>query len=296
MYVLRKARVVLHGHLDRNAVLLGVDVDRRLGQRFAARIEESDEFLQPLGREILVVQRLALVVLGPQIGDVQMHALIEVGQFAESRSQRVIVVFGHREDRTVGLERDDRPVILLGRLAQHLHRSQRHPLAEPLAEDPALTVHLGFEQRGKGVHARDAHTVQTAGDLVAVLVELSPGMEHREHDFERRPAFLFMEIGRNAPSVVADGDRVVLVDDDVYIGAIPGERFVDGVVDDLVDEMVQPAHADVADVHGRPLAHRFEPFEHLNAGRRILFRVLYLIFFLCTHTLRLKRSLSRRTT
>ena len=39
-------------------------------------------------------------------------------------------------------------------------------------------------------------------------------------------------------------------------------RLVDGVVEDLPDEMVQPRAADPADIHAGPVADRLEPFEN----------------------------------
>ena len=50
-----------------------------------------------------------------------------------------------------------------------------------------------------------------------------------------------------------------IVTDD--LGAEAGERLVDGVVDDLVDEVVQAHHAGRADVHARALADRLEALE-----------------------------------
>src|SRR5262249_56243734 len=51
-------------------------------------------------------------------------------------------------------------------------------------------------------------------------------------------------------------------------GAVLGEagkRLVDGVVDDLVDHVVQArAVVGVADIHARPLAHGVETLEHLD--------------------------------
>ena len=41
----------------------------------------------------------------------------------------------------------------------------------------------------------------------------------------------------------------------------PAERLVDGVVDDLVDQVVEAARAGRADVHARPQPDRLEPFE-----------------------------------
>jgi hypothetical protein len=80
--------------------------------------------------------------------------------------------------------------------------------------------------------------VQTARDLVAVVVELAAGVQHGQHDFGRRLAAL-VHVDRNAAAVVDDGDRVVDVDRDVDLIAEAGERLVDRVVDDLVDEVMQ---------------------------------------------------------
>jgi hypothetical protein len=51
------------------------------------------------------------------------------------------------------------------------------------------------------------------------------------------------------------------VDRDVDAGGLALERLVDGVVDDLVDEMVQATEAGGPDVHARTLANRLEAFE-----------------------------------
>ena len=43
--------------------------------------------------------------------------------------------------------------------------------------------------------------------------------------------------------------------------AVAGQGFVDGVVDDLVDEVVQAPLTGGTDVHAGTLPDRFEPFE-----------------------------------
>ena len=108
-------------------------------------------------------------------------------------------------------------------------------LLEHLAVAPDLEVEL-LRQR---VDDRHADAVQTARHLVAVVVEFAAGVQHGHHDFGRRaPARVL--IGRDAAAVVDDRDRAVDVDRDVDLIAEAGERFVDRVVDDFVNEMVQP--------------------------------------------------------
>ena len=51
---------------------------------------------------------------------------------------------------------------------------------------------------------------------------------------------------------------------------VAGERLVDGVVDDLVDHVVQAgAVIGVADIHARPLAHGIEALQDLDRIRAI---------------------------
>jgi hypothetical protein len=48
--------------------------------------------------------------------------------------------------------------------------------------------------------------------------------------------------------------------------AIAGQRLVDRVVDDFVDEVVEATLAGRADVHAGPLADRFEALENRDVG------------------------------
>ena len=51
---------------------------------------------------------------------------------------------------------------------------------------------------------------------------------------------------------------------DVYLIAEAGERLVDRVVHDFVDDMMQTGSAGRPDVHGGTLSHRFKAFENLD--------------------------------
>ena len=74
-----------------------------------------------------------------------------------------------------------------------------------------------------------------------------------------------MDVGRNAAAIVAHGAGAVGIErDDDFLGKA-GKRFVDGVVDDLVDHVMQArAVVGVADIHAGAFAHGIEPLEHLD--------------------------------
>ena len=110
--------------------------------------------------------------------------------------------------------------------------------------------------------------MEAAGDGVAAAAELPAGVQHREHDLDGGAAVLRAGDGLHgdAAAVVRDAHGAVRVDGDEDLVGVAGHRFVDGVVDDLVHEVMQPARAGGADVHARPLADRLESFEYLDVA------------------------------
>lgn len=135
----------------------------------------------------------------------------------------------------------------------------------------AVTAHRQLQPFRQAVHARHAHAVQAARHLVAVLVELAAGVQLGHDDLGgaalRLVLVVELDAGRDAAAVVDHGDRVVGVDGDVDLGAMPRQRFVDGVVQHLEHEVVQAgAIRRIADVHARPLAHRLQAFQDLDRG------------------------------
>jgi hypothetical protein len=120
---------------------------------------------------------------------------------------------------------------------------------------------------GQGIDHRDADAVQSARDLVRVVIELSARVQHGHDDLGRGAVLLPVNVGRNAAAVVRDGHRFVGMDRDDDAVAVAGEGFVDRVVDDLENHVVKAsAVIGVADVHAGPLADGLETFQHLDFG------------------------------
>ena len=165
------------------------------------------------------------------------------------------------EDLRVGLEGDLRAALLGGAGVDEI--GDRLAALVGLRVDVAVAADLDVEPLGQRVHDRHADAVQAARHLVAVVVELAAGVQDGQHDLGGRLAAL-VHVDRNAAAVVDDGDRVVEVNADVDLVAVPGQRFVDRVVDDLVDQVMQTLRPGRADVHGRALAHGLEALEDLD--------------------------------
>src|SRR6185369_3190430 len=99
--------------------------------------------------------------------------------------------------------------------------------------------------------------------------ELASRMQDGEHDLDGGTAELGVDVDGDAATVVEDRDAAVLEDGHLDGVRDAGLRLVDGVVDDLPDEMVESVDAGRADVHRRPLAHGLESLEHLD-GRGVV--------------------------
>jgi hypothetical protein len=129
----------------------------------------------------------------------------------------------------------------------------------------AVAVDLQLQPVAERVDHRDADAVQTARDLVAVLVELTAGVQLGHDDLGRRDALALVDVDGDAATVVGDRHRAVGVEDDLHLGGVTGQGLVDGVVDHLIDHVVQArAVVGVADVHAGALAHRVQALQHLD--------------------------------
>src|SRR5439155_3565243 len=103
-----------------------------------------------------------------------------------------------------------------------------------------------------------------AGDLVASAAELPTGMQGGQDDFHRWAADLGDGINGNAGAIVNDGRAAVLVERDVDLRAAARQGLVNGVVDHLIQEVVQPIRPGAANVHRRALANTLQTLQNLN--------------------------------
>ena len=234
------------------------------------------------GLEAAVVIELLRLDLGAAgVGEFDAHAGVQEGEFAQPVLDRRKIIIDHGEGRGRGQERD------LGAAFRPCRRSigagpvtssgvDRIAILEADQMLLAVAPDPEPEPGRKRVDDGDADAVQAAGNLVGVLVEFSAGVQLGHDDLGRRYALLAVDVGRNAASVVGDGDRAVGVERHRDLRGMAGERLVDGVVDDLIDHMMQArAIIGVADIHAGPLAHGVETAQHLDrigARNRALFQ------------------------
>ena len=112
--------------------------------------------------------------------------------------------------------------------------------------------------------------MESAGDRVPAPTELAAGMQHGEDDLDRRLALGAVHVHGDSTTVVHHADGAVLEDRDLDRVAMTGQGLIDGVVDDLVHQVVESALPRRTDVHAGALAHRLQAFEHLNGVGPVL--------------------------
>ena len=263
-HVLVVAVVPPQRRLDGDFLLRLLYHDRLADERMLGAVEVAHEGAQAP----LVAHLLDLRLDAAMIRKHDAHAGIQKCKLAQTMLERRIVELDHGEGGGARHEGDARAG-LAGGIADGLQRLHRHAVGEAhemlLAGAPDGEVEL----RGERVDDRDADAVQAARHLVGVLVELPAGVELRHDHFGRRDAFALMDLGGDAAAVILDRDRAIGVERHENLVREAGQRLVDGVVDHLVDHVMQArAVIGVADIHARPLAHGIEAFQHFDRTRR----------------------------
>ncbi len=193
-----EAGVPLHGDVDLVVVArLGVG-DDPFEQRLLRRVEVPDEVADAtVELELLREDRVDAFVAEPDL-----EASAEEGHLAQALDERLGAELRLLEDGLVGPERDGGAVLLRrtgpGELVLGLAALGEvlHPLA-PVAVD------LDVETARQRVHHRRTHTVQAAGDLVALTAELPARVQHGHDDLGRRLALVVgVVVDGHAPAVV----------------------------------------------------------------------------------------------
>ncbi|MNI43326.1 hypothetical protein D3C73_976520 [compost metagenome] len=200
-----------------------------------------------------------------------LDAGVEEGQFAQATGQDVVVEF-HVVVESLYRGPEAQGGAALGAGPDLLQRVQCRAVGVFLLVVETALVDIQDQLLRQRVDHADAHAMQAAGNLVAVVVELAACVQDRHHDFGCRHvavelfAHLLVLARRNAATVVGHSDRAVGMDRHRHVIGMAGEGFVDRIVDDLEHHVMQAgAVMDVADVHAWALADSLQAFQGRNA-------------------------------
>ena len=256
--------VVLEGHLRHGVVLLSRHVDHIGVDRVLGLVEEGHKLPDAAG----VVHGVLLLPTGALINGMNFQSGVEEGLLPHAGVEGVVAVLGDLKHLGVGLEHHLGAVAVC--VPHHLHGLGHLAPGELHLVDLALLVNPHFQPLGQGVDHAGAHAVEAAGHLIAAAAEFAAGVEDREHHLQGGQAGLGLDIHGNAPAVVDDGDDVPFSDLDGNLVAVAGQGLVDGVVHDLVHQVVQAALRRGADIHAGALADGLQALQHLDSRAAVL--------------------------
>ena len=161
--------------------------------------------------------------------------------------------------------------VRLVRIAGFLQRRVGDTMGEAHLVDFSLAANLQPKPDRQCIDDGNTDAMQTAGNLVGVLVELAARMQLRHDDFRCGNAF-GMHIRRNTAAIVGHRARTIGIQRHGDARRVPRQRLVDRVVDDFVNHVVKAGPViRITDIHSRAFAYSIQPLEDFD-GLRTVFR------------------------
>ena len=265
--------VILQRHLGHSALSIALHIhDLRVqGGQVAALAQIADKgadaalVAHRLGADFAVLLLLRAVGIGALVRQGNADAGVQERLLAQTLEQRLIVVERCLlEHLRVGLEGDCRSGRSrradLFQVAVRLAALEALLILYPIAAD---TNDQPFRQ---GVDDRCTDAVQTAGHLVAGILaaELAAGVQHGVDNGDSRDAQLGLDVHGDAAAIVRYLNDIAGLDGHLDMGAVACQCLVNGVVHDLIDEVMQTGRPGGADIHAGALAHSLQTLEDLN--------------------------------
>ena len=106
--------------------------------------------------------------------------------------------------------------------------------------------------------------MQTAGYLVSAAAELTARMKDGKYNLNRRLFCLFLNTYRNTSAIINNRDRIIFVDRHIDLCTKAGQSFIDRIIHDLIDQVMQTSGRRTADIHTRTLSNGLKSFKNLN--------------------------------
>ena len=266
---------MLDGQVHQDVAALAADVDGRVVEGRALAVQVPDEVGQaPFKAELVPPALLA----GPLVLQGELHAPVEVCELPKAPHDHVVAPLHGLEDPIVGHKGDEGPLLAgAARLGQGVLGPAGDDLPvralgalELLFVGPVLGEHLHGDPPGEGVHHGRAHAVEAAGVAVGVVAELAARVELGEDHLYAGHAQLLVDAHGNAPAVIEDRGGAVLVEGHADLVGVAVGRFVDGVVHDLPQQVVEPLGARGAYIHAGTHPDRVQALHDRYVGNGVV--------------------------
>src|ERR671921_323770 len=258
-----KPRVPLQGNLNVPRSLLALEVEDSFVHRVLRLVDVLHEVPDP--PVVLVSYGAVLLAL---VYERDLEPLVQKRRLTESPRQRIEgELLRLRKDLWVGQKADGGPGSLaLLELARLLDLALWEPTLVALGKEVAISPYLHLEPLGEGVDHGRPNTMQAAGALVALSVELPAGMQGGHDDLGRRLAVLVHLADRHTTPIIGHRDCVVWMHGHGDLRAVASQGLVYRVVNDLPYEMVQSPRSSRTDIHTWSTLDSLQPLQNLDGA------------------------------
>ncbi|VAU68637.1 Uncharacterised protein [Klebsiella pneumoniae] len=206
------------------------------------------------------------------VAQTNRHAGVQERQFTQAFRQNVVLEFGDVGEGFKARPETHHGTGFLG-ITRDGQRRFRHAVLVDLTVNFAFALDNQLQLLRQGVYYGYAYAVQTAGNFIGVIIELTACVQNGHDHFRSRYALFRVNTGWDATTVIGNGHGVVRMDRDHDVFTVTRERFVDSVIYHLEYHVVQTgAVIRVADIHTRALTHRIQPFQDFDTGGVIRIR------------------------
>ena len=107
----------------------------------------------------------------------------------------------------------------------------------------AIAADANLGSLGQGVDNGNADTMKAARHLVAVIVELATCMKDGQNDLDGGDFLLGMLVNGDATTIIDNSNAVVFVNGHLNMRAEACKSLVNGIVHNLIHQMVQATRA-----------------------------------------------------
>ena len=275
------AVVILKGNLCHGIIPGPRHIDDVFVERALILVDEGDK----LPNAPLIVHGLLPLLSSPAVRHQDAHPGIEESLLPHTLMEGIIVVYRVLEHLWVRLKYYFSTSVI--RLADHLHLLGNCSPGKLHFIDLTVFVHPHLQPLGKGVDHRRAHPMKTAGYLISAAAKLSSGVKHGIHHLQSGPSGLLLDVHRNAPAIVRDPNHIPVQNLHGDVVAVARQGLINGVIHDLIHQMMETRGRGGSDIHARTLPDRFQPLQHLDF-RSIVFMLHHggiVLFHLFRHSL-----------
>ena len=105
--------------------------------------------------------------------------------------------------------------------------------------------------------------MQTARNLVAAAAEFTAGVQNGQNNGQGGDTHFVVNCNGDSSSVITDGNDIVGMYFNLDMSTEAGECLVDGVIDNLVNQVVKSSRTCRADIHTGPFTNGLKTFKNL---------------------------------